>query len=261
MALSARIDVMRVSVLFGVGGVLILFLGVVALSWSEKVEPNAEIAYEPTRDLLGCTATDDPAVRHGPREEMLVALTFDDGPSAQTPQVLRQLRRAQVHATFFVVGHEIAGDEWMLRRMIEDGDEIGNHTTTHSPLANIEDIARTSAIVERLTGFTPCHFRPPEGVQNRRMIADANSLGMNSVRWDVDSKDFLARSPQELREGVVGDVRPGSILLFHDGGGDRSTTIEALPGIIRDLRERGYEFVTVTELLGGEFELGELRLE
>lgn len=225
-----------------------------------KVESTADAAFVDSPHLLGCTPSDDPAVRHAERDQPVVALTFDDGPSEQTPEVMQILRREDVHATFFVVGREVSGDEWMLRRMIEDGNEIGNHTTTHTALANIEDIGETSAIIERVTGFRPCHFRPPEGVQDRRMIADANELGMNSVRWDVDSEDFLYQSPESLREGILEDVRPGSIILMHDGGGDRSTTIAALPGLIDGLRADGYQMVTLTELLGGEYKRGELQI-
>ena len=243
-------------------GAVVVAIGMVVymLVTPGKVQPTADAAFVDSPHLLGCTRSNDPAIRHAERDQPIVALTFDDGPSQQTPEVMKILRRQEVQATFFVVGREVSGDEWMLRRMIEDGNEIGNHTTTHTALANIEDIAETTAIIERVTGFKPCHFRPPEGVQDRRMISDANQLGMNSVRWDVDSKDFLYQTPESLRDGILGDVRPGSIILMHDGGGDRSTTIAALPGLIEGLRADGYEMVTLTELLGGEYQRGDLQV-
>jgi peptidoglycan/xylan/chitin deacetylase (PgdA/CDA1 family) len=227
--------------------------------------PQAQIsvtahAHPPPQELIGCTLGSDPVVRHAPRTVgKRVALTFDDGPSEYTPAVLRILRDAGVNATFFVVGNNIVGRDWMLRRMLEDGDEIGNHTMTHTPLANIEDIGTASATIEQVTGFRPCHFRPPEGVFDHHTLDEVGELGMTTVRWDVDTQDYSGLPADSIRQEVLSAVQPGSIILLHDGGGYRTPTVQALPHIIEDLKRRGYRLVTVTDLLGEQFRRGQLR--
>jgi peptidoglycan/xylan/chitin deacetylase (PgdA/CDA1 family) len=198
---------------------------------------------------VGCTGGSG-LVRHGPRDHRVVALTFDDGPSSYTPDFLRVLRAKHAHATFFEIGQEISGRAATLRRILRDGNEIGNHTTHHQMLPGRGDMAETSDLIEGATHFSPCLFRPPGGAVNSAVIAAAGSLGMKTITWDVDPSDWSNPGSGVVTSRVLSAVRPGSIVVMHDGGGKRSGTLAALPGIIDALRRHGYRFRTVTQLLG-----------
>ena len=199
-------------------------------------------------------------VTHGPGGRRVVALTFDDGPAAATAEILRILEREHVPATFFVVGANVAGREALLRRMLDDGHMIANHSYDHVSLAAADDVARqqiedTQAAVAAATGFTPCLLRPPYGRSGTGLVALAGRAGLTSVLWSVNPRDFLRPGSTMISRRVLAGVRPGSIVLHHDGdgvrgGASRGQTVAALPGIIRGLKARGYRFVTVTDLLG-----------
>lgn len=199
---------------------------------------------------VGCSGSGAGLVSNGPRERKVVALTFDDGPSDYTPAFLDVLSREHARGTFFEIGQEIGGRESTLRRILREGDEIGNHTTHHTEYPGYGSIAPTTALIESATHFRPCLFRPPGGAVDSSTIAAAAADGMRTVTWDVDPADWSNPGSAAVYGRIVGAVRPGSIVLMHDGGGDRSGTLAALPRIIDTLRARGYRFVTVTELLG-----------
>jgi peptidoglycan/xylan/chitin deacetylase (PgdA/CDA1 family) len=187
---------------------------------------------------------------NGPRDGDVVALTFDDGPSEYTPGFLDVLREKHVHATFFEIGQEVPGREDTMRRILREGDEIGNHTMHHATLPGYSEIAEASSAIRAATHFQPCLFRPPGGAVDAAVIDTAASLGMRTITWDVDPSDWSEPGSGAVYSRVVGAVRPGSIVIMHDGGGNRSETLAALPRIIDTLRGRGYRFATVTELLG-----------
>ncbi len=180
----------------------------------------------------------------------LVALSFDDGPSAYTPRILRLLRRYDSTATFFEVGQVIPGHERVMRRIVRSGSEIGNHSMHHDADPSHRDLAATSAAIRVASGFTPCLFRPPYGVIDGRLVRRARMLGMQTVRWSVDPDDWERPGTRRIYARVVSHVRPGSIVMLHDGGGERDQTVAALPGILANLHRRGYRTVTVTRLLG-----------
>lgn len=207
--------------------------------------------------LAGCEAA-GPAgpVSRGEGSGRRVALTFDDGPSAQTIAVLDILRAHGARATFFVIGSQVAGRAAVLERMLTEGHAIANHTWGHDRLASAASLDATSRAIREATGFEPCTFRPPAGVLDERLVADAHALGMTTVMWDVDPHDWLNPSPKEIEARVAAGVRPGSIVLLHDGGGERDATIAALPGILTMLDRRGYRAVTVPQLLGQPAEWG-----
>jgi peptidoglycan/xylan/chitin deacetylase (PgdA/CDA1 family) len=187
--------------------------------------------------------------RHGSRHRRLVALTFDDGPSIYTPAVLRTLRRHHAHATFFVVGIHITGREATLRHAVAAGDELGDHSWDHPPLPSHWEIRRTSDALRRTTGVRSCLFRPPYGLVDRRLLRSVGSLGMTTVGWNVDSADWAGLRAKAIAAHVLRVVRPGSIVLMHDGGGIRVRTVKALGRILRGLRRRGYRPTTVSRLL------------
>jgi peptidoglycan-N-acetylglucosamine deacetylase len=184
-----------------------------------------------------------------------VALTFDGGPSAYTPKIDRILERKHVRASFFWVGSRISGWGRVVRRVSRQGHEIANHSWFHEDLTALSaeevrgQLARTNRRLARLTGERPTLFRPPYGAVNGEVRRVAAGLGLRTVIWDADSLDWTSPGCEEIVRLVVSRVRRRSIVLLHDGGGDRRQTVCALPRIIRELRSRGYRFVTVSKVL------------
>jgi peptidoglycan/xylan/chitin deacetylase (PgdA/CDA1 family) len=213
--------------------------------------PKRRAVYDlrPVR-VVGCTGGNGGLVTHGPRGRKRVALTFDDGPSEYTPDVLRILHRMHARATFFELGQQVASYPSYSRRILAAGHEIGNHSYDHDFLPSSSNIRRSSRRIKAATGFTPCLFRPPYGAVNSSLERVVGDNGMESVNWDVDTTDWKLPGSAAIRSTIIHDVRPGSIVLMHDGGGPRGGTVDALAGAISGLRHRGYELVTVSELLG-----------
>lgn len=213
--------------------------------------------------LRAVTSTSDgDAVPPGPpiyrveTDRKLVALTFDDGPNgATTDAILGILERKGVDATFYVTGSQATGQRSRLRRMHREGHVIGNHSWSHASLTGLSDdgvrseLQRTSRLIRRVVGDRPTTFRPPYGARSDRVDRIARELGMRDVLWDVDTVDWQRPGADAIRRTAVRNARAGSIILMHDGGGDRSQTVDALGPTIRGLRRRGYEFVTVPELV------------
>ncbi|MFN8215556.1 MAG: polysaccharide deacetylase family protein [Solirubrobacterales bacterium] len=199
---------------------------------------------------VGCTGGSPGLVTNGPRDRNVVALTFDDGPSEYTSGFLQVLREKGVVGTFFEVGQEMPGREDVMREILAEGSELGDHTMNHVEYPGYAQIAGAAARIEDYTHFRPCLFRPPGGAVNSSVVATAGSLGMRTVNWDVDPRDWSTPGTGSIYSTIVGNARPGSIILMHDGGGPRGETLAALPQIIDTLRARGYGFTTVSQLLG-----------
>jgi peptidoglycan/xylan/chitin deacetylase (PgdA/CDA1 family) len=168
------------------------------------------------------------------------------------------LERYNVPATIFQIGRQIAtyGQGGALeRRMLADGDMIGDHTWSHSVVAGAGPFARTQieqaavAVRTATDGFTPCLFRAPYGAVSPALLVEARSLGYTTIQWTIDPRDWALPGISEIESNVITNARPGAIVELHDGGGDRSQTLAALPDIITTLEARGYRFVTVTQLL------------
>jgi peptidoglycan/xylan/chitin deacetylase (PgdA/CDA1 family) len=197
--------------------------------------------------LLGASAAD--------ARRKLVALTFDGGPSGYTPKIDRILQRKHVRSTFFWVGSRIDGWERMVKRASRQGHEIANHSWLHDDLTGLpasairRQLTRTNRLIARLTGKRPRIFRPPYGAVNSKVRRVAAGLRMRTVTWDVDSIDWMSPGCEQIAAKVRREVRPAAIVLLHDGGGDRTQTLCALPRIIHDLRTRGYRFATVSQVL------------
>ncbi len=199
---------------------------------------------------VGCTGGTAGEYRNGPRERKIVALTFDDGPGAYTEAFLDVLREKHAHGTFFEIGQEVPGRAEAMRRILREGNEIGNHTTHHASYPGYWDLAATNATIRSATHFEPCLFRPPGGAVDSSVVAAAAEADLQTILWDVDPADWTNPGSGAVYSRVVSATRSGSIVLMHDGGGDRSGTLAALPRIIDTLRGRGYSFATVSELLG-----------
>ena len=192
-------------------------------------------------------------------EEKMVALTFDDGPSPYTGQILAALRTANVRATFFLLGKHAEKRPDLVRQLYEEGHEIGNHSYSHQPLIFRkrsfirEEIEKTDRII-RQTGYSgPIHFRAPYG---RKLVAlpwILAQMGRPHILFDVIPDDWDCPGVSLIARRIVEGVKPGSIVLCHDGWEssaeqDRSQTVEALPIVIEKLKAAGYRFVTISEL-------------
>jgi peptidoglycan-N-acetylglucosamine deacetylase len=210
---------------------------------------TASFRLRPVR-AVGCTGGSAGLVTNGPRDRPVVALTFDDGPSEYTPDFLEVLREKGVPATFFEIGQEMPGREDVMRQILAEGDELGDHTMNHVEFPGYDQIAGAAARIRAYTHFQPCLFRPPGGGVNSGVVASAGSLGMKTITWDVDPQDWSLPGTGAIYSNVVSHARSGSIILMHDGGGPRSETLAALPQIIDTLRARGFGFATVSGLLG-----------
>jgi peptidoglycan/xylan/chitin deacetylase (PgdA/CDA1 family) len=210
---------------------------------------TASFRLRPVR-AVGCTGGSAGLVTNGPRDRPVVALTFDDGPSDYTDAFLQVLREKGVHGTFFEVGQEMPGREDVMRQILAEGDELGDHTMNHVEYPGYDQIAGAAARIAAYTHFRPCLFRPPGGGVNADVVATAGGLGMRTINWDVDPQDWSLPGTEAIYSNIVSHARNGSIVLMHDGGGPRSETLAALPRIIDTLRARGFGFATVSELLG-----------
>lgn len=182
----------------------------------------------------------------------MVALTFDDGPSAYTDSILDLLERYGGRATFFVTGRRISDRSDTVLRAFELGNEIANHTWSHPRLTSISDaeiireIQYTSSAIAALTGVSHPMHRPPFGSSDERVARVSGSLGYSIVKWTVDPKDWRDRNPDIVYERIMSRAVDGAIILAHD---IHPTTAQAMERVIPRLVEEGFALVTVTELL------------
>jgi peptidoglycan-N-acetylglucosamine deacetylase len=189
-----------------------------------------------------------------PRHE-IVALTFDDGPSPYTASIVRILERMHAPATFFVVGQQLNDFAAGLRDELRHGFAVGDHTENHafmtrlSQAAQYKQIHDAAARLIRLGAPFPRLYRPPYGAYNAATLGVLRQLKMLMTLWSVDTRDWMRPGTAAIIRGALSGARPGGIILMHDGGGDRSQTVAALPAIINGLRRRHYSFVTVPQLL------------
>jgi peptidoglycan/xylan/chitin deacetylase (PgdA/CDA1 family) len=185
-----------------------------------------------------------------------VALTFDDGPwPGSTRKILKILERMHVKATFFLIGCLAQRYPGIVRDEIRSGMTIGNHSWDHPnspPFAKLTphriqtEMSQASDMLKKRFGVRARLFRPPGGSYDRYVIDTARAFGMRIVQWDVDPRDWVASAtPRSIADNVLANVRPGSIVDLHDGGGDQSATVAALPRIIRGIRKMGLRLVAV----------------
>ena len=197
-------------------------------------------------------------IREGDRSSMKIALTFDDGPHPyRTDEVLNLLEKYNIRATFFVVGENVSYYPEPFKRTVALGHEIGNHTYHHTPLSDtcektvMDEISQTDDIIFKTAGFHPKLFRPPEGAYGECALKAAQSMNMRMILWTVDTRDWERPPAQDIVDHVMKNVRGGSILLFHDYMHKSAHTMEALEILIPKLLEKGYKFVTVSDLIEG----------
>lgn len=184
-----------------------------------------------------------------------VGLTFDDGPNGQyTEAILSTLNRMNVNATFFVIGKQVAANPALVARIATSGNEIGNHSWDHSDLTTLSDAAirdqleRTSNAVQDATGRRPTTFRPPYGAVNDSVRGAAAAENLRVVMWTIDTEDWTRPGTAAIASAALSGARDGSIILMHDGGGNRSQTVAAVEQVVNGLRARGLEPVPVSEM-------------
>ncbi|MGW3494354.1 polysaccharide deacetylase family protein [Streptomyces sp. NPDC001020] len=231
--------------------------------------PAAAILFTTAFMLSGCTTvhTTAPAtVRANPaagtpakfgtvdcRQAKCIALTFDAGPSENSAHLLDILKDKKVPATFFLLGkRHIEKYPELVRRMAAEGHEVASHTWNHKILTDIseqqirEELKKPDDAIEKLTGHKPTLMRPPQGRTNDTVHRISREQGLAEVLWSVTAKDYTTDDSELIRKRVLQQVSRDGIILLHD---IYKGTVPAVPGIIDDLKERGYVFVTVPQLL------------
>jgi len=191
-------------------------------------------------------------------QEKAVALTFDDGPDPEyTSVILDILKKNGVKATFFTVGERVERFPKTSRAIVESGNEIANHTYSHPSLEQIKpkiltmELEKAHQAIVNTTNTEPALFRPPGGVYNDTIIDTAREKGYQVVMWSwtQDTRDWANPGTNMIVKKVVGNIANGDIIIFHDCGGNRSQTVNALQPIITALKAKGFDMITVSELL------------
>ncbi len=200
-------------------------------------------------------------------EKPIVALSFDDGPHPTfTRSLLDYFDREQVPATFFLIGRYVQRNPELARRIAGAAHEIGNHTWSHRmlpflPVRQIrEEISRTHEIISEVTGRMPLYFRPPMGLFTKKTVSVVEQMGYRHVVGDVYPRDPNRPGTKKIIRRVLKRVRPGSLIILHDGGNtrnlDRSQTVQAVQEIVPRLKDQGYRFVTLSELVQSDTRAG-----
>jgi peptidoglycan-N-acetylglucosamine deacetylase len=200
----------------------------------------------------------------GQTEEKVVALTFDDGPHpVYTPRVLEILERFEVKATFFLIGRQARSHPEIVQQIKAQGHEIENHSDNHLfylswlPADRIrQEIVEAQTAIYQITGSTPTFFRSPLGWVSDDLIAVCRELKLPIINGSVKASDVSLPGREYIIQTVLDKTRNGAIIILHDAGGvgfyrDRTQTLEALPIIIQNLKDRGYKFVLIKELING----------
>lgn len=189
-------------------------------------------------------------------QEKLVALTFDDGPDPRfTPDVLDILAKKKVRATFFVIGESVKRFPGLVEQAVLEGHEIENHTYSHpeldqgEPISFYEELNHCERVITQAAGRCPVYFRPPKRLYNQEVIQTAERNGYQVVLWTVAMENKKDRQVKDVVTRVMAKVKPGAIILAHDGTLDRSLTVKSLPSLIDELQKQGYRLVTLRELM------------
>ena len=191
-------------------------------------------------------------------EKKMIALTFDDGPHPiYTKLILDILRKYNVKATFFIIGENVKYYGDVLDEVVSDGHELGNHTFSHQNIKNksaddlLSEIEDCTEAIYQQCGEKTLLFRPPGGIMADVCLEDSDILSnYNIIYWSIDTHDWAHEPPQKIAQNVIKSIKSGDIILMHDYIGHNAPTAEALERIIPRLIERGFNFVTVSELIG-----------
>lgn len=186
-------------------------------------------------------------------KQQFIALTFDDGPNKETARILDILKAKNVQAAFFSIGKNAAAQPELVKRWIDEGHVVGNHSYYHSfnfdwksSKAMVDEIEQTNREIKAITGNAPKLFRPPYGVTNPNLGRAVMRTGMYSIGWNIRSYDTVAKDRDKLLNKVLGSIRGGDIILLHDS---MAITADILAELIDKAREKGFTFVRVDKLL------------
>lgn len=209
----------------------------------------AKVRHEPIKTY----ALRDDILIHGNQDLKEVALTFDDGPRAGLVRpMLDILGKYKARSTFFVVGQQVEKSPNIVRRMMNEGHEVANHTYSHPRLDGLnedqirEELIRCNKAVFKATGANTNLFRPPGMRYDDIVLRAAQDLGYVTIHWNSAAQDFKPQPASEISRKILKSVQPGSVILLHV----HPDTLEALPSILESLRSDGYRFVTVSQMLG-----------
>ena len=231
-------------------GLLLSFTGL-----TQAEDANSTATPSPTTNPDAQTAPKKPATYFecnvdGP----YIAMTFDDGPSeATTPQLLDILKERHIKATFFMIGQNAERNPDIVRRILAEGHEIGNHSWTHPQLSKLpedkvtEEITKTQDAIRNACGYTPTLMRPPYGAitkTQREWIE--NQFGLNVILWTVDPFDWKRPGESVIEQRILSGAKPGAIILSHD---IHKQTVDAMPATLDALTAKGFKFVTVSQLI------------
>lgn len=225
--------------------------------------PERKVRGFPKREIVDLiTMYPDLFIASGDSKEKKVALTFDDGPDdIFTPQILDVLKEKNVKATFFVIGKRVEGYPEVMRRIVDECHLVGNHTWSHPDIMKIsledakQEVLKTEKVLKKYCQDSSDGikiFRSPYGSIDPKRIEFFGDMGYKIISWNVDSLDWKGLSAEEVKTNILENVTKGSIILQHSAGGegeDLSGSVEALPEIIDVLKEEGFEFVTIDEIL------------
>ena len=188
-----------------------------------------------------------------------VALTFDDGPATDTLEILDFLKSENIKATFFLIGREVEKHPEIVKRIVAEGHEIGNHSYSHpiylfcTPTRTRRELEKTQEIIKNTVGFAPKLVRPPCGVRTAAYFATTKDLGLRTIQWSDAGFDWQKISAAQIAAKVLNTVERDSIILLHDGDGalkdNRRETVKSLPLIVRGLRAKNLRIAPLAELL------------
>lgn len=225
---------------------------------TDSTKTQAANTNDNTEETIATFVKNKTVVYSGSTAKMQVALTFDDGPDNKyTPKILDILRQNNVKATFFVVGRNVKLYPNNLRRISSEGHAIGNHTYSHSDLNKLTtdqvraEITDNENAIDSVLGYHLNIMRPPYGLNSVQTIKTIADMGYKVIDWSVDTVDWNGTPPSKIMEYITKQTRPGAIILHHCAPGKLGldNTINVLPNEIATLKARGYQFVTVPELL------------
>jgi len=208
----------------------------------------------PTGRTIGCKSSPGKVDSRGILgRHPQVALTFDDGPSIYTASFLKVLKQYHVPATFFLIGEQVYAKRNLVRQELAAGHILGSHSWNHPMLSRTKNLhaqfVDSQTALKAATGYTPCFMRPPYGDWNLAVQAEASKNKLEIINWDVDTRDWSRPGTNSIVRQALTNARNGSIILMHDGGGNRLQTLAALPQIIKGLRRQGFKLVRVDKIL------------
>lgn len=240
-------------------GVAVLFLLAGALTVNSIAQTTAtqskasgqSVSGEPTDPLAALAGQ---KVMHGAPSDKRIALTFDDGPHPKlTPRLIELLKREDVPANFFWVGEKVRDYPDAAKATADAGFEIGNHSWSHPMLPKLsmdeirKQIGDTQDLIEKITGRRPQLMRPPGGAADAKVKEVCKQMGLAIILWSVDPRDWAqGATADSIYQKVMAQAHPGAIVCIHE---THERTLEALPRIIKDLRDKGYQFTTVSQLI------------